>query len=213
MCVTSYNAVVSIARKLHKAQNLTPELNDEHPWMVQTALGGLWRLTRKELAVRYNNSCFEVRHRAVPDVTNIIGMSSVVPLEGAAYVLIAEGAKLCWQRFATAKELMHVYTGSYLHAGLGIATILGEAIKSRKNLPTSPGDPLDAETFCQLIALELMIPWKYREQIVDAKRKNHQLDYDIAVKLMIPQKMVAYFFDNDYESLSFAANQEIDDLG
>jgi hypothetical protein len=201
-----YSEAVSTAREIHAAQNIIATEDVAHPWMVKTT-GGLWRIVTKKLSNRHKDSSFEIRLGEVPGATSVFGMSSIIPPEKVAYVMISGEANMCWQRFAIAKELMHIYTNFYADANMEGLVMIGDAIRSRSVLPLSSSHLLDAETFCLLTALELMIPWKLREPIVAAKRAERLSDYEIAKKLMIPEAMVSFFFSGDYESQSYKANR------
>ena len=157
MSTRPYSEAVSTAREIHAEQDLTAPKVIEHPWMVKT-FGGLNRIVTKKLGQHYGDSSFEIRYKEIPGAGNVFGLSSIVPPEQAAYVLLSGEANPCWTRFAKAKELMHVYTNFYADLRLEGSVIIGGAVRSRTILPVSPSDPLDAETFCLLAALELMIP-------------------------------------------------------
>lgn len=100
-----------------------------------------------------------------------VGMS--VPVYGyvecherKAVVKIRAGLNLCWTRFTVVKELMHIYSNTFMDSASKQTTLLlKDAQDSRRVFVRSDNAELDEETSAFYMALEVLIPWKLRRQL------------------------------------------------
>ena len=104
--------------------------------------------------------------------------------------------------------LLHLYTGIQGSLELSSELAVNDAVDSRDRVILSEDDMLDAEMFCYYTAIEFMIPWKFREEILTERYIKHVSTHEIACKLMIPESIVKKFFSNDYADISWQVNEK-----
>lgn len=105
---------------------------------------------------------------------------------------------LCWRRFTIVKELMHLYAGilPYSRSVPGVdgrsvsETIIDSAVESRRVLPQKV-EKLDEETAALYATLEVLLPWKLRNQLVSLA-SYHATIYQIAKAFLIPFNFVQF---------------------
>lgn len=126
---------------------------------------------------------------------------------------------LCWLRFISCKELMHVHYDMFDNTDIssdafrkGTDPIM-EHILSRRT-PVC-GEELKAETSAFYLAIETMIPWEIRGQlhrlldVLDPKEYKHPVSC-IAKAFMIPEFVFYHILDSKYLDLSDKVNRAID---
>ena len=125
-----------------------------------------------------------------------------------ALIELAGDANQCWRRFALVKELMHV-----LHPRsdgtinqMEMRTWLARA--SRFNLPDGQKQ-LDPETMALCLAMELLLPWIDRGCLSDWHHNDHETNYHIAKKLLVPKEVICQYFELGYAEKSFEFNKLI----
>lgn len=168
-------------------------------------------------------------HHVVRDKTNLAVVYNAAnpdtPLRDAIYgyvltkrisaiVVYRASLNYCWRRFTVMKELAHLYSETTADSILQAAVAIAFAAKeSRQVIPTLDAD-LDAETAALYIALEVMIPWRLRQQFYALKDAGATC-YQIAKAFMVPQTLVNHFMSdwndkNTYAGLSYQLNSTCD---
>lgn len=101
-------------------------------------------------------------------------------------------------RFATCKDLMHIYTGST--NGIEPSDALFKCAMNWRNLINSENKNLDPETMCFYHAMEMMFPWplrKSRNSQFDQLRKTYKDRSDcaeaIAKAFLVPVSVAEHF--------------------
>jgi len=122
--------------------------------------------------------------------------SLLLPYSGSKDDVIVVRAKLnyCWIRFCVTKELIHLYLNdTNLSSGTtNLHRIIEQARKSR----WSKGDgQVPMETFCFLVAVELVIPTEIRGEISDMHHDRALTNHQIADFLKVPQVIVCEYFE------------------
>ena len=115
----------------------------------------------------------------------------------------------CWTRMAYAKELAHIYMG-FVNGYESLDMLLTAARTARQNLPAHNNEEVpNDEMFCFYLAIELLIPWgDLRNEAMDM-HKNNRSFYEIAKRFMVPEWIVAHFFDGGWSERSWHGNNAI----
>lgn len=146
-------------------------------------------------------------------------------------VVYRSDLKLCWLRFAIAKELMHLYSDTAGRAGQSKAdSIARTALVARQRVSRSKNSfwdvapsldsPLDDETAVIFLTMEVMFAWRLREQFLKLREATERIDtlqYFIAKAFMIPRTFVDHFCqdyrqESNYSAVSYSLNREYDTL-
>ena len=70
----------------------------------------------------------------------------------------------CWRRFTVAKELLHLYSGTAVDKASIDANDLITSAQDSRNLVVNESTELDDEIAGFYLSIEVMIPWRLREQ-------------------------------------------------
>lgn len=102
----------------------------------------------------------------------------------------------CWQRFIVAKELLHLYSGTYYDDddGINAKSIIDFARVSRNLSKVNKNDKIDDETVGLILAFEVLLPWRLRDQLEWLKSKK-ATRLSIARTFMIPKDIIDLFMD------------------
>jgi|ERR1035437_408144 DNA-binding CsgD family transcriptional regulator len=125
-------------------------------------------------------------------------------------ILIPSAFNFCHRRFAICKELCHIFTDdNSVRTHDPVATLnhaLQTAISVQNPRRESELSPLftyveiSSEDFCFLLALEILIPIKDRNRIITESLVEGISNYDIAVRLRIPEKLVKFYIASSYNT-------------
>jgi hypothetical protein len=123
-------------------------------------------------------------------------------------ILIPASFNFCHARFAICKELCHVLTDDDSVRAVDAVVQLNSAYQTVKKITEVKGvmdlSPfftqavLSSEDFCLLLALEILIPIKERDQILSDLSLKGYRPFDIAVRLRIPETLVKFFIESRY---------------
>lgn len=155
---------------------------------------------RKKITIR------EINH-----VGDIPFYGYVEDYEDRAVIKVKSGIRLCWLRFTVIKELMHLYSDTCADAPNAAAALLVKAARDSRYILADDNATLDAETAAFYMALEMMIPWRLREQFRQL-RDFSATRYQIAKAFMLPEPFVAHFVEGsegNYAGLSNRLNKTI----
>jgi len=123
-------------------------------------------------------------------------------------ILVHKRETKCWTRFSVTKELLHLYMGCTAN-GESINDRLMLAQDCRKNLPNNDISPIDDETYCFYMAIELMLPWAHRDELSDMNA-NNEPPLEMAKRFMIPLQIIKHYFEGEYGARSFRINRGLD---
>lgn len=200
MTLTLLSAIRS-ARILHKDNpqlTLSGGMVIVQPHLKQIAL-------RKSIEIGGPSSVLVARTQTVSEGAL---HSYILFRKTTAVILLHSSANTCWSRFSIAKELLHIYTGCP-HNGESIPDRLRLAHSSRFNLPAQDNAPIDDETYCFYMALELLLPWSHRMALSDMKASGAPPRV-MATCFMIPCQVIDHFFEGGYAERSFRINSALD---
>ena len=128
-----------------------------------------------------------------------------------AVISYGSSMNLCWRRFSVAKELMHIYSGTDKSGGVDHASDIVRAAMDSRQVLEPEGVDLDDETAAFYMALEVMIPWCLRGQLLSL-RDAGATSYQIAKAFMVPEPFVTHFVgvpDAPYADVSRRLNESI----
>ena len=98
---------------------------------------------------------------------------------------------VCWKRFVVAKELLHLYSGTDQDDDTKDADdLINAARDSCLNIPDENTE-LSDEASGLYLAIEVVLPWRLREQYIWL-RENNATDWQIAKVFMIPSEIVGF---------------------
>lgn len=112
-------------------------------------------------------------------------------------VLPKAGLNHCWERFVFVKELMHCFDDPLQATDSGdtFDMVLSELMVPQDK-EWSP--QMLSEIGCFWMALGCLCPEESRVQFASERAKGQITDYDIALKLRIPQQYVPFLFAADF---------------
>lgn len=129
-----------------------------------------------------------------------------------AIVKIKPGMNPCWKRFTVVKELMHLYSDTCSESCSASASITINAARRSRDIVAKDNTILGNEEAAFYMALEVLIPWKLRDQLLQL-RELGATHYQIAKVFMLPQTLVTHFLEDDdnkpYIDLSRRINNNI----
>lgn len=143
------------------------------------------------------------------------------------HIIILNSTKnYCWKRFSLIKELCQIYLDHHAVSGDGVKVkdvttdymqCVDDAFKVPLQFESNDyllGENYDNETSALLMALELMIPFKHREQntlkIYTELLLNEKIKMiDIATSLRIPEFILKRYFDSKLINLSTKLRKEL----
>lgn len=146
-----------------------------------------------------------IRPRVINTSAEVYGL--LAPYSGmtppTAYILLAKGMSRCWRRFCIVKELVHLH---HPEDGLALSPTSTEETmlrlsKESRFRQVADNEDLDYESMGIYMAIELMIPWRFRGELSDLRatgKTNHQ----IAEQYLLPMAVVDQYFDCHYAECS-----------
>jgi len=129
-------------------------------------------------------------------------------------VVIKPKLRPCWERFTIAKELLHLYSGTMDDKGMTEAQTQIQAAKESRSLIVSEATELDDETAAFYLAIEVMLPWRLRNQFMELKNMD-ATPMQIAKVFMVPMCIIEHILLDSpergcsYVALSRRINQNI----
>lgn len=123
---------------------------------------------------------------------------SLVRQLGCHIVVTERGLNDCWSRFVFIKEMTHLFDSDEERTSSAeqFDNLLGEFACQGKSDELSP--QWDAETSAVWKALALLCPEKTRLEFAEEKKAVKIDDYEIALRLKIPQFHVAKLFSENF---------------
>lgn len=120
---------------------------------------------------------------------------------GFNVIVLARGMNDCWERFVQVKEAMHLLDEN------GECTNSGEKFEDLINTWTYPSPSLEqssperkSDISAMLKALACLCPEKYRRDFFEQKMAGTIDDYNIALKLKIPQTYIPILLTENFLS-------------
>lgn len=116
---------------------------------------------------------------------------------GCHVAVTARGLNRCWDRFVTVKEMMHLFDGEQQRTGNAdqFEDLLSEF--SSPMIQTSSQMVSEIDAFWR--ALSVLCPEKYRQEFFELKEKQSIDNYEIALRLRIPEQYVPRLFEARYQ--------------
>lgn len=174
------------------------------PWDVVTAITNAFDFQKS------HEDFFDVdRVRISPDLVNLVSQEKSCTLnikedqhlycvrgyilsktrEAHRDIVISAVSTRCWKRFTLCKELCHVLTDDETVRAHRPVEQLSLAIKAKEE----PQTVISTESFCTIMAIELMIPPKHRPSLRE-RVKNDESTWDIANDLKIPEWVIEFYY-------------------
>ena len=209
--------VIRLARKIHK----------DHPELLAHGLPvpvvpNLRQIAESSALIRLKTRAIEAG-TAHPEKYEIKIAETLAPSEGylrsllATYenarpphsrVLLTTDNNRCWRRFCVTKEVMHVLTG-FVGNPQNVSGQISLARKSRFTTPNEGTPDLDGETFCLYLAIEVLIPWRYRQELSADLHERRLTLLQIAHKYAVPRAIIEEILETDYAESSYKINSGI----
>lgn len=175
-----------------------------HP--VNIAEGSVWP-GLKNAVQRYKGGKQIVRYYLPPTLLTDISIHIEKP--DRYEILIPEIFNCCHKRFALCKELCHILTDDKFSSSRNPFDQLNRALVTNKKVlgykesefeinPLFTGTELLSEEFCFLLALEILIPIPQRDKLIADVRVKGIKTYDVALSLRIPESLVIFFIQSNY---------------
>lgn len=129
-------------------------------------------------------------------------------------ILLSSTNSVCWDRFTVCKEIMYYYLG---FDGKTLPPNKGEVgedlVAKLQSISGSfwgieKESELDIEHFTFCIAIELLLPWAWREEIHQMKVVGFT-HLQIASIYKVPEDIIYMYFDTNYRELSVASNTDL----
>ncbi|MBI4182569.1 MAG: hypothetical protein HY521_01070 [Proteobacteria bacterium] len=117
---------------------------------------------------------------------------------GTHVIAVARGLDRNWERFIFVKEMMHLFDDSSEATDTGAAfeRLLTEMVSLGSPEPRSA--QLKSEVKCFWMALGVLCPENSRQQFKKDRESNLIDDYEISLRLRIPEQYVQHLFRSDY---------------
>jgi len=124
----------------------------------------------------------------------------LVRLMGGHVIVLSRALNYCWERFVYTKELMHVFDDPKE------ASDTGDAFEAQLDELSGPAGPspspqYNAEILAFWKALAVLCPESDRKAFREQRRRGQIADYDIALKLRIPERYVPRLFESRYDRI------------
>lgn len=125
-----------------------------------------------------------------------------------ADILYSSSLNLCERRFAICKEAAHLLIDddNKNHFTTDVVSLIAGLITSAPML--EPHSPVGSESMGVIAAIEILIPWKLRNEITEMQQTRS--DFEIAEVCRIPEKFVNAVLKSNYGKLSEKLNRELD---
>lgn len=117
---------------------------------------------------------------------------------GCHIILLARDLNYCWERFVYVKELMHVFDAE--NAKTNTPELFQSLIDEFGAANETPSDQMLSEFASFWRALGILCPEKQREQFERERTDLKIDDYEIALRLRIPQQYVPRLFEPRYKT-------------
>uniref|UniRef100_UPI004047C81A hypothetical protein n=1 Tax=Yoonia sp. TaxID=2212373 RepID=UPI004047C81A len=117
---------------------------------------------------------------------------------GCHIILLARDMNHCWERFVYVKELMHVFDAE--NAKTNTPELFESLIDEFVAANVTPSEQMLSEFASFWRALGILCPEALREQFERERRELKIDDYEIALRLKIPQQYVPRLFEPRYKT-------------
>lgn len=127
-----------------------------------------------------------------------------------ALIIYSADLNPCWRRFAVCKEAAHLLIDNKdEHMTTDVASLIQQLITDAP-INIAPESPIESESMGVVVALELLLPWKIRGQLIKMAQEG-KTDREIADYAKVPQKYVNVMLRSGYGTLSARFNRELDE--
>ncbi len=120
-----------------------------------------------------------------------------------AKIYYSSSLNTCRSRFVICKEASHLVVGDNNHYTTDPLTLIDGLIN---DLPAGVDAEVDAEWAAMFTAMELLIPWKLRDWVLQMKRDGSS-DYDIAYEFRVPERLISRWITPQMQSFLESAHE------
>ena len=139
---------------------------------------------------------------------NKLVYGTLLRFEKHAIIKFPENLNRCWSRFVTCKEMGHLLMDSApSHQSTNPEALIQGLIAG--GTPTDASDDVWNDLIGIYFALEVLLPWQIRGQLVERKKAG-ETDLQIAKLTMCPEKYVNVMLSGGYGQTSAYINQRLD---
>jgi len=130
-------------------------------------------------------------------------------------ILLSHTNSLCWNRFTVCKELMYYYLEETATANKPEKGDVGKDLISKLSsisgsfCEIKKEDDLDKEQFTFCLAIEVMLPWVWRDEVHDMNEQGFT-NKEIATRFKVPEAIIEMYFTSGYKELSIETNTGLD---
>lgn len=120
---------------------------------------------------------------------------------GTDIIVLARGMNRCWTRFVMIKELMHIFDdpAEQTSTDAEFDTLMTDLTSG--NTPGEWAPQMRSENRCHWMALALFCPEDERQDLLQKRDKKEITDYEIALRLRIPELYVRNLFRPNFTGI------------
>ena len=191
------------------AGSLGPDISSGPPVQVNPALLLCVQNRLCETDGFASNYSVRIRQKDEPlkAFSSYLVRKRVAGVEHRAIITLTRDMNHCYTRYSTTKELAHLIADQQPTYCDEPIELLEWAIENRDEFDLTT--ELHAEAFCYFVALEILLPWKYRKivhQMEERQTYGEDTRLEIADLFKVPEKMIRRYFETGYCALSWKFN-------
>lgn len=103
---------------------------------------------------------------------------------------------MCGRRYVWCKELMHTFDEP--DGSVKEESEYRELLEEIELKPLNPSEKYISENVAKWMALLILCPKIFRDELIDARKNNEISDYEIAFEFRIPENIVKSLFSESY---------------
>lgn len=111
----------------------------------------------------------------------------------------ANSLNFCWRRYVCCKELMHVFDNA--DEQVNTPARFNQLVAEFEAPLPVPTPPMQSEVKTMWMALACLCPRPVRERFYPVWRDKEESDYEIALKLRIPEVLIPAIMSDAYEEI------------
>jgi Zn-dependent peptidase ImmA (M78 family) len=109
----------------------------------------------------------------------------------------------CEQRFITAKEMSHLVIDSPHTYTDDIEKLVKALVYPDKIVFANYSEQYQSEILAEVLAAELLFPWKYRDEVIEQIKSGEKTSMEIAKQFMFPLKKMEWIIElNNHRAIS-----------
>lgn len=119
------------------------------------------------------------------------------PDEWVVLITFNSELNMCKKRFVWCKELMHAFDDP--DGSVKNESDYRELLEEIEIKPLEPSDKYISENWAKWMALLILCPKTFRDEIVGSRKDGTKTDYEIAFDFRIPESIVKSLFSQSYD--------------